>query len=61
MSGLQQIHQSVVGDALKAGFQNFVDQSATRIATAVAGTPAAGYFYSLYDTSTKGWYWYDIS
>jgi hypothetical protein len=46
MSGLQQIHQSVVGDALKAGFQNFVDQSATRIATAVAGTPAAGYFYS---------------
>jgi hypothetical protein len=47
MGGLQTAHASVIGDAVKAGFQNFVDQSSTtRIATNVAGTPAAGYFYS---------------
>ena len=46
MGGLQTAHSSVVGDALKAGFQNFVDQSATRVATVTTGAPAAGYFYS---------------
>jgi len=46
MGGLQTAHSSVVGDALKAGFQNFVDQSATRVATVTTGAPAAGYFHS---------------
>jgi hypothetical protein len=44
MSGLQAAHATVVGDALKAGFQNFVDQSA--VLTAVNGTPGAGQFRS---------------
>lgn len=46
MGGLQTAHSSVIGDALKVGFQNFVDQSATRIATTATGSPAAGYFHS---------------
>jgi len=46
MSGLQTAHQDVIGNALKAGFQNFVDQSATITATATTGTPATGYFHS---------------
>lgn len=44
MSGLSSAHSAVVGDAFKAGFQNFVDQSATL--TAVNGTPGAGQFRS---------------
>jgi len=44
MGGLQTAHSSVVGDALKVGFQNFVDQSATL--TATSGTPSTGQFRS---------------
>lgn len=44
MGGLQTAHSSVVGDALKVGFQNFVDQSATL--TATTGTPSTGQFRS---------------
>jgi len=45
-SGLQTAHSSVIGDALTAGTQPFVDQSAKLTATLTTGTPATGYFHS---------------
>jgi len=45
-TGLQLSHKNLFQEALQNGLQSYVNTASTRTATATAGTPAAGTFYS---------------